>query len=155
MGIKSLILNNWKSYNGQTSIPIKQFAAIIGPNGCGKSNLLDAICFALGVNSAKLRGKKMQDQIHKLADGTSAKFASVEIIFEKSAEKDLILSGIVSFKRTVNALGNSSFEFENKTVSKKNYFEKVFSSNSVGANRDSEAQQEFSCFPGRHRFDRL
>ena len=44
--------------------PFKQFTSIIGPNCSGKSNLMDAISFVLGVQSAQLRGAALRDLVY-------------------------------------------------------------------------------------------
>ncbi|GJN31482.1 hypothetical protein PR202_gb19887 [Eleusine coracana subsp. coracana] len=67
--IHQLELENFKSYKGQQTIgPLYDFTAIIGPNGAGKSNLMDAICFVLGVRSSQLRGSRLRDLVYALDD---------------------------------------------------------------------------------------
>jgi structural maintenance of chromosome 2 len=61
MHIKEIILNGFKSYSSYTSIKgfDPQFNAITGLNGSGKSNILDAICFVMGITTLKhIRAEK-------------------------------------------------------------------------------------------------
>ncbi len=85
MNLKSLKLAGFKSFVDVTTIPVRsQVNAVVGPNGCGKSNIVDAIRWVIGEVSAKqLRGHSMTDVIF---NGTSARKpvskALVELIFD-------------------------------------------------------------------------
>lgn len=59
-----LEIKDFKSYKGLHVIGFSKFAAIIGPNGCGKSNMMDAISFVLGEKTSNLRVKAVKDLIH-------------------------------------------------------------------------------------------
>ena len=65
MRIRQIELVGFKSFRDPTKVSLLPgLNAIVGPNGCGKSNISDAISWALGEQSAKsLRGKAMQDVI--------------------------------------------------------------------------------------------
>lgn len=62
--LQKLEILNFKSYNGKHVIGFDRFSAIIGPNGCGKSNMMDAISFVLGEKTSNLRVKTVKELIH-------------------------------------------------------------------------------------------
>ena len=113
MRLKQIKLAGFKSFVDTTKIPFLQaLTAIIGPNGCGKSNVIDAVRWVLGESSAKnLRGDSMSDVIF---NGSSARkpvsMAGVELIFEN---KDGRLAGQyasyeeIAVKRQVSRDGES------------------------------------------------
>jgi structural maintenance of chromosome 1 len=67
MPVSTLEIENFKSYGGKHVIgPFSHhFTSIIGPNGCGKSNLMDAISFVFGINAASLRSSQLRDLIYR------------------------------------------------------------------------------------------
>lgn len=89
MKVEELIIDGFKSYATRTVVSDwdPQFNAITGLNGSGKSNILDAICFVLGIASmTTVRASSLQDLIYKRGQAGVTK-ASVTIVFDNS-EKD-------------------------------------------------------------------
>lgn len=89
MKVEELIIDGFKSYAVRTVVSgwDPQFNAITGLNGSGKSNILDAICFVLGIASmTTVRASNLQDLIYKRGQAGVTK-ASVTIVFDNS-EKD-------------------------------------------------------------------
>ncbi|MFQ6370608.1 chromosome segregation protein SMC [Shewanella sp. YIC-542] len=87
MKLKQIKLAGFKSFVDATKIPFLQpLSAIIGPNGCGKSNVIDAVRWVLGESSAKnLRGDAWTDVIFNGANGRKpVSLASVELVFDNS-----------------------------------------------------------------------
>ncbi|KAJ1549924.1 Structural maintenance of chromosomes protein 2, partial [Cladochytrium tenue] len=83
MYIKEIILDGFKSYATKTVISgwHPQFNAITGLNGSGKSNILDAICFVLGITTlSSVRANNLSDLVYKRGQAGVTK-ASVCIIF--------------------------------------------------------------------------
>ncbi|CAL8332676.1 unnamed protein product [Merluccius merluccius] len=86
MHIKSIIIDGFKSYAQRTEIngfdPL--FNAITGLNGSGKSNILDSICFLLGIsNLTQVRASNLQDLVYKNGQAGITK-ATVSITFDNS-----------------------------------------------------------------------
>ncbi|GHJ85021.1 hypothetical protein NliqN6_1423 [Naganishia liquefaciens] len=86
MRIEELILEGFKSYPVRTTITgwDPSFNAITGLNGSGKSNILDAICFVLGItNMTAVRANNLMDLIYKRGQAGVTK-ASVTVVFDNS-----------------------------------------------------------------------
>ena len=87
MRLKHIKLAGFKSFVDPTKVPFEQqMTAIVGPNGCGKSNIIDAVRWVLGESSAKnLRGEAMTDVIFNgAASRKPIGQASVELVFDNT-----------------------------------------------------------------------
>ncbi|HQU51049.1 MAG TPA: AAA family ATPase, partial [Casimicrobiaceae bacterium] len=88
MRLTQIKLAGFKSFVDPTTIATPgQLVGIVGPNGCGKSNIIDAVRWVLGESKASaLRGESMQDVIFNGAgDRAPVGRASVELSFDNSA----------------------------------------------------------------------
>lgn len=86
MFIEEVIIDGFKSYAARTVISgwDKNFNAITGLNGSGKSNILDAICFVLGISKLDLvRVGNLQELVYKQGQAGVTK-ASVTLVFNNS-----------------------------------------------------------------------
>eukprot|EP00040_Diaphanoeca_grandis_P027225 m.154478 g.154478 ORF g.154478 m.154478 type:complete len:1188 (+) comp30891_c0_seq1:197-3760(+) len=86
MYIKRVILDGFKSYANRTVVDNfdPEFNAITGLNGSGKSNILDSICFVLGItNLSQVRAKTLQELVYKNGQAGVTK-ASVSIVFDNT-----------------------------------------------------------------------
>jgi len=112
MYLKSIELAGFKSFAHRTTLNLHRgVSAIVGPNGCGKSNVLDAIRWALGEQSAKaLRGGEMADVIFGGTDTKQAVgMAEVSLTFAE-CEKDLgVEYNEVNITRRVYRDGRSDY----------------------------------------------
>ncbi len=87
MRLKQINLAGFKSFVESTHIPVPgQLVGIVGPNGCGKSNIIDAVRWVLGETSARhLRGETMQDVLFNgSGQRQPVNRASVELVFDNS-----------------------------------------------------------------------
>ena len=102
MRLKSVELFGFKSFPERTTITFGEgVTAILGPNGCGKSNVVDAIKWALGEKSAKsLRGEEMQDVIFSgCASRSASGLAEVTLNFDNADHGLNIAYGEVAIRR--------------------------------------------------------
>ncbi|MBW5802569.1 chromosome segregation protein SMC [Coxiella endosymbiont of Ornithodoros amblus] len=115
MYLKTIKLAGFKSFVDSTLIPIHgSMNAIVGPNGCGKSNVVDAVRWVIGETSAKqLRGQSMSDVIF---NGTTSRKpvgkASVELHFNNSEGRiggEYAKYGEIAIRREVERDGQSNY----------------------------------------------
>ncbi|MDB4935619.1 MAG: Chromosome partition protein smc [Labilithrix sp.] len=92
MKIKRLELQGFKSFVDRTVVNFDhEIMGVVGPNGCGKSNIVDAIRWSMGEQSAKhLRGRSMEDVIFNGSESRSpADYAEVTLTFENDDPTDV------------------------------------------------------------------
>ncbi|MEY4523872.1 MAG: hypothetical protein RIR27_948 [Pseudomonadota bacterium] len=125
MQLKSIKLSGFKSFVDPTHFEMPgQLIGVVGPNGCGKSNIIDAVRWVLGESRAsELRGESMQDVIF---NGSGLRKpsgrASVELIFDNSegrAQGQWSAFTELGIKRVLTRDGNSSYYVNNQVVRRK------------------------------------
>jgi chromosome segregation protein len=115
-------LAGFKSFVDPTHIPVPgTLVGIVGPNGCGKSNVIDAVRWVLGESSARhLRGETMQDVIFNgSGERKPANRASVELVFDNSLGKaggPWAQYGEIAVKRVLERDGESAYYVNNQHV---------------------------------------
>ncbi len=141
MRLKSLKLAGFKSFANPTTFTFKHdITAIVGPNGCGKSNVIDAIRWVLGETSAKqLRGGAMSDVIFAGVEGRAGKsLASVELTFEHTQDESsgirhaLNLYQELTLRRQVTKDGKSDYFINGQRVRRRDVVD-VFLGTGLGA----------------------
>ncbi|MCK0152798.1 chromosome segregation protein SMC [Alcanivorax sp. S6407] len=137
MRLKSIKLAGFKSFVDPTTTNFPEnLTAVVGPNGCGKSNIIDAVRWVMGESSAKhLRGESMADVIF---NGSNARKpvaqASIELVFDNS---DATVTGEygkfneISVKRQVTRDGQSNY-FLNGTKCRRKDIADIFLGTGLG-----------------------
>ena len=98
-----------------------QLVGVVGPNGCGKSNIMDAVRWVLGESKAsELRGESMQDVIFNGTNNRKpASRASVELVFDNADHRaggQWGQFGEIAVRRVLTREGNSSYYINNQLV---------------------------------------
>jgi chromosome segregation protein len=122
MRLVSIKLSGFKSFAEPTHFQLPgQLVGVVGPNGCGKSNIMDAVRWVLGESKAsELRGESMQDVIFN-GSGTRkpAGRASVELIFDNTLARaggQWNQFSEIAVKRVLTRDGTSSYYINNQPV---------------------------------------
>ncbi|MDL2284092.1 chromosome segregation protein SMC [Oxalobacter sp. OttesenSCG-928-P03] len=122
MRLTSIKLSGFKSFVDPTTIQIQgQLVGVVGPNGCGKSNIIDAVRWVLGESRAsELRGESMRDVIF---NGTTERRpsgrASVELAFDNDDDRVFGQWGRydeLAVRRVLMREGGSSYHINNMNV---------------------------------------
>ncbi|PWU06353.1 MAG: chromosome segregation protein SMC, partial [Verrucomicrobia bacterium] len=134
MLLKEIVINGFKSFANRTKIDLGPgVTTIVGPNGCGKSNVVDAIRWVLGEQSAKaLRGGNMQDVIFSGTDQRAAVgMCEVTLLFTE-CEKELGTAfNEVEITRRVMRDGASNYYLNGKNCRLKD-IQELFMNTGVG-----------------------
>jgi len=123
--LKSIKLAGFKSFVDPTNFELPgQLIGVVGPNGCGKSNIIDAVRWVLGESRAsELRGESMQDVIFNGSGlRKPAGRASVELVFDNTdgrAQGQWAQFGEISVKRVLTRDGASNYLINQQVVRRK------------------------------------
>ncbi|MEC8859388.1 MAG: chromosome segregation protein SMC [Pseudomonadota bacterium] len=115
MRLKSIKLAGFKSFVDPTTVNFpSNLCAVVGPNGCGKSNIIDAVRWVMGESSAKnLRGENMTDVIFNGSGGRKpVGQASIELVFDNSDNRikgEYAQFSEISIKRKVTRDGQNVY----------------------------------------------
>ncbi len=138
MRLKSIKIVGFKSFVDPTPVPFSSnLSAVVGPNGCGKSNIIDAVRWVMGESSAKhLRGESMADVIF---NGSTKRKpvsqASVELVFDNSDGRlggEYAKYSEIAVKRQVTRDGQSTY-FLNGTRCRRKDITHIFLGTGLGA----------------------
>ncbi len=122
MRLNSIKLSGFKSFAEPTNFLLPgQLVGVVGPNGCGKSNIMDAVRWVLGESRAsELRGESMQDVIF---NGTTtrkqASRSSVELVFDNADHRaggQWAMFAEIAVRRVLTRDGTSSYFINNQPV---------------------------------------
>ena len=131
MQLKHIKLSGFKSFVDPTKISFPtNMVGVVGPNGCGKSNVIDAVRWVLGELSAKnLRGDSMVDVIFNGSENRKASGqCSIELLFDNSSGKiggEFVSFNEVSIKREMTRDAKSNY-FINNTKCRRKDVQDIF-----------------------------
>ncbi len=146
MRLKTIKLSGFKSFVEPITIPINgNLIGIVGPNGCGKSNIIDAVRWVMGEMSAKnLRGDSMADVIFNGSNSRKpVAAASVELIFDNqdgSAGGEYASYGEISIRREAGRDGQSDY-YLNRTKCRRKDITDLFLGTGLGPRAYSIIEQ--------------
>jgi chromosome segregation protein len=141
MRLNRLIIQGFKSFKDKTVIIFDEgITGIVGPNGCGKSNIVDALFWVMGEQSAKhLRGTSMKDLIFAGSSKYSpASFAEVTLVLDNVNGKHIHINGTVAkpseihLTRKLYRNGETEYRINNEPARLKDIHE-VFMDTGAGA----------------------
>ena len=138
MRLTQIKLAGFKSFVEPTVIPTpSQLVGVVGPNGCGKSNIIDAVRWVLGeTRASELRGESMQDVIFNGSGNRKpAARASVELVFDNSegrAAGQWSTYSEIAVRRVLTRDGTSSYLVNNQQVRRRDIHD-IFLGTGLGA----------------------
>ncbi|MFN2328466.1 MAG: chromosome segregation protein SMC [Chromatocurvus sp.] len=137
MRLKSIKLAGFKSFVDPTTVSLpSNMCAVVGPNGCGKSNVIDAVRWVMGESSAKnLRGESMTDVIFNgSVNRQPVGQASIELVFDNSdggIRGEYASYAEISTRRLVSREGQSEY-FLNGTRCRRRDITDIFLGTGLG-----------------------
>lgn len=146
MQITQIRVAGFKSFVDPTDIPIEEgLTGIVGPNGCGKSNLLEALRWAMGASSARaMRGSEMDDLIFSGSQARPAReTAEVTLVLDNSDRKapaGFNASDTLEILRRLKRGVGSTYKLNGRTVRGKD-IQLLFADASTGANSPALVRQ--------------
>ena len=138
MRLTQIKLSGFKSFVDATVIPVpSQLVGVVGPNGCGKSNIIDAVRWVLGETKAsELRGESMQDVIFNGSGNRKpAGRASVELVFDNTEGRAVGQWSVyaeIAVRRVLTRDGTSSYFINNQQVRRRDVHD-IFLGTGLGA----------------------
>jgi chromosome segregation protein len=141
-----LKIAGFKSFVDPVDVPIEEgLTGIVGPNGCGKSNLLEALRWAMGATSARaMRGGEMDDLIFSGTDARPAReMAEVTLLLDnrdRSAPAEFNDEDRIEIRRMLRRGAGSSYKINGRTVRAKDV-QLLFADASTGANSPALVRQ--------------
>jgi len=136
--LSQIKLAGFKSFVDPTVIPTpSQLVGVVGPNGCGKSNIIDAVRWVMGeTRASELRGESMQDVIFSGSGQRKASArASVELVFDNSdgrAAGQWATYAEIAVRRVLTRDGTSSYFVNNQQVRRRDIHD-IFLGTGLGA----------------------
>src|SRR5690606_27449051 len=143
MKLRRLTLHGFKSFADRTELPFHDgMTAIVGPNGCGKSNISDAVRWVLGEQRASaIRGSKMEEAIFQGTSGRRAlNRAEVSLVFSNEDRRLPLPYDEIEIRRTVYREGGSEYEL-NRTACRLKDIHDLFRDTGLGANAYTVIEQ--------------
>lgn len=119
--INRITMQGFKSFNRKVSVPlIRGFNVFCGPNGVGKSNIVDAVCFVLGRTSAKsMRAGRLHELIYHGGEGKGGSKQAVVTLYIDNAKRTFSYDeDEISITRKVNNKGVSVYKLNGRTTTR-------------------------------------
>ena len=149
MRIKRIEILGFKSFFDKTVLHINEpITAVVGPNGCGKSNVVDAIRWCMGEQSAKhLRGKSMDDVIFAGSGGRAARnHAEVTLTIDNADRRAPAAfndNPVLEVVRRIDKGAGSTYRINGKEVRARDV-QLLFADASTGSNSPALVRQRVS-----------
>src|SRR5688572_396215 len=143
MKLRRLNLQGFKSFADRTELRFHDgITAIVGPNGCGKSNISDAIRWVLGEQRASaIRSSKMEDAIFQgTTERRGVNRAEVSLTFDNEEKRLAVPFGEIEIRRTVFREGGSDYEMNRTACRLRDIFD-LFRDTGLGTNAYAVIEQ--------------